>query len=137
VSTAIQTGPSRKRRKIFWVAGAASALIGLMTAALVGFGSFCLRTRHFEELQIGMTRAEVATTIEIGAISKCYYTGDGPSREDWEASYSENRSLPPFVANLTFVDGRLETKELRKPSILDILHHLWTDVTPPALYRHR
>ena len=81
-----------------------------MTASLVGFEFFCLRTRHFEELQIGMTQTEVAKTIEIGAICKCYYTGDGPSREDWEATYLESRSLPPFVATLTFEDGAWREK---------------------------
>src|SRR5690349_4891723 len=107
----VHTAPRRKRWKIYSVAGTAIAIIGLMIALLGGFGPFCLRARHFEELQIGMTRAEVYKTIELRTIDHCFYTGDGPSREDWLVSYWETRSLPPFGATLEFVDDRLATKE--------------------------
>ena len=112
----------------------AVALTGVMLVA-IGLALFAVvmdrgdNSVRFKSLREGMTVNEARAVIKPGSWTRLGpppETGLSPVQEIVTFSFRENAMVPEFVATLTFCDGRLEDKQLQKPSLRQILAYWWS-----------
>ena len=129
------SGRSRRYRRFLPLAA-----VLLLTIGLVLFATFLDRGAHsvrFDELQDGMTMSEVINVLKptfmavLPPAGHADMTGMELLREPDPNKtiffcHSETPMFPGFTTIVTFVDGRLTSKELGTPGLRDILNHWWS-----------
>ena len=132
--------PVRSKRFHRSLALVAVLLAAVAIAVIADLTNRGANSARFAALREGMTLEEVTGVLKPDFVSNLAPRRgiDGLVREDLPADpsscqivglvYSETPVLPSFLATVTFVQGRLAIKEIRKPSLREIFEHWWSQI---------
>jgi len=110
---------------------AACLLIPVCIILVTGFLHRGADSERFAALREGMGLVEVGAVLQPKLIAQMISApeeGPKPLRKTVRFGYAEDSVFPGFVATVTFVDGRLEEKELQKPALREIIEYWWSQI---------
>jgi hypothetical protein len=137
-SLSVKSGRFFRSRRFLALARVSVLAIGLALFAV--FMDRGIHSGRFDELRGGMTMGEVLGVLNPTFVAHAplpasvnTMTGIDLRREPEPSQiiycwYSETTLFPAFFTTLTFEKGHLAIKELKKPSIPDILEYWWSKV---------